>query len=121
MITHTHWSLKPADVLSRQGSTAELRLLAAEFTFLDEKLAALAQQAEDEATPAVALGTSSPAPTHLAASSTSSMDGDGEWGAMAGRPPVAAVGSGGLVLQVEDMLASLANDIPDLRQRVGVP
>lgn len=38
-----------AGVLTRQGSTAELRLLAAEFTFLDEQLAALAAQ--------VALGT----------------------------------------------------------------
>lgn len=34
----------PTDLLSRQGSTTELRLLAAEFAYLDQQLAALASQ-----------------------------------------------------------------------------
>lgn len=68
-----------AELLSRSGSSAELELLSAEFSYLDEQLAALV-------------------------------------GRLVVNPDAPSVASSG-----EDLLASLANEIPDLRQRVGVP
>mmetsp|Transcript_3050 Transcript_3050/g.8024 ORF Transcript_3050/g.8024 Transcript_3050/m.8024 type:complete len:678 (-) Transcript_3050:373-2406(-) len=88
------------DVLNRQGSTAELRLLAAEFGYLDEQLAALASQVGSSAR---AVG-------------VSSVEGNGS-----SYRGAAAIGGVGDSLVMEDLLASLANDVPDMRQRVGVP
>jgi len=121
-----------AELLSRQGSTAELRLLAAEYGYLDTQLAALAAQVGLEAQVAQAgseLGgppalSSDEGPGQLASSTAPVSSAAAVAAAAAGRamsptpPSSLLVGGPGTLDQV---LATLAVEIPDLRQRVGVP
>ncbi|KAL6761963.1 hypothetical protein V8C86DRAFT_2526853 [Haematococcus lacustris] len=101
------------DLLSRQNSTTELRLLAAEFSYLDQQLAVLAAQLAG-----------SPSPTSTSSPSTPSA---ASGAAPAGQQQDPATSSqlvfdvGGVAVNMEDLLAALAAEVPDMRQRVGVP
>eukprot|EP00983_Pelagomonas_calceolata_P024373 766651-Pelagomonas_calceolata.AAC.4 len=101
-------------VLNRQGSTAELRLLAAEFGYLDEQLAALASQTHTYMYTRTCVHTQ--VGSSARAVGVSSVEGNGS-----SYRGAAAIGGVGDSLVMEDLLASLANDVPDMRQRVGVP
>lgn len=125
-----------AELLSRQGSTAELRLLAAEFSYLDTQLAALAAQLGLEELPATSedtqpastgqqgiSGTPAPAPKEPA-TATAAASAATAAGRASGMPPVRNGGRGVVLMgggTLDQVLATLAVEIPDLRQRVGVP
>jgi hypothetical protein len=88
--------------VEREGATSELDLLVADFVLLEEQLSALS----------VALG-EDPTPSSSSSSNANS-NGSG-----AGSSAAAAV-IGSLSLVGEELLESLAVEIPDMRIRVGV-
>lgn len=117
---HTH-----ADLLSRQGSTSELRLLAAEFTYLDSTLSALASRLllEGAGTGASAGGLPASLEFDVSAAGLAAGEGAAAGVAAAGGAAgasAASAPSGNAMVSVEELLATLANEVPDLRQRMGV-
>ncbi len=109
-----------ADILRRQGSTAELRLLAAEFAYLDEQLAELAAQIAPLSTSAATTAPSTAAAPGAGGGGAAALQGAAAtFAANAGAPAAAAGGSqangasarggvGGAVVHVRGALTLLA-------------
>ncbi|KAG2485057.1 hypothetical protein HYH03_016155 [Edaphochlamys debaryana] len=97
--------VRPGGLLARDGSTAELSLLVAEFTLLEEQLALLAAAVEGAGAGA-AIGAGSGGGMLVAASP-------------AGARAAAEAAAAGMMLS-DELLGRLAVDIPDMRSRVGV-
>ena len=91
--------------VEREGATSELDLLVADFVLLEEQLSALSVALGEDPTTSSSSSSSS--------SASSSMNGNGM-----GNSATAVFGS--LSLVGEELLESLAVEIPDMRVRVGV-
>ena len=93
--------------VEREGATSELHLLVADFILLEEQLSALS----------VALGSDA---SSSASSSSSSSNGNGHSNGSVRDVDGTIAVFGSLSLVGEELLESLAVEIPDMRVRVGV-